>query len=43
MTEAIKQIRIKTAAVNRLKKEYQSYVDEIKAMKLKINALPSAT
>jgi hypothetical protein len=33
MTEAIKQIRIKTSAVARLKKEYQSYVDEIKSKK----------
>lgn len=40
-SEVLKQFRIKSSVVTRLKKEYQSYDKEVTAMQTKINALPS--
>lgn len=39
MTEILKQLKIKTAALNRLKKEYISYETEIKTQRGKISEM----
>jgi hypothetical protein len=40
-SEVLKQLRIKSSVVTRLKKEYQSYDKEVTMMTAKISALPS--
>jgi hypothetical protein len=40
-SETLKQLKIKSNVVTRLKKEYQSYDKEVTSMKTKIQALPT--
>jgi len=42
-SEVLKQLKIKSSVVTRLKKEYQSYDKEVTAMQAKISALPSGS
>ena len=40
-SEALKQLKIKSGVITRLKKEYQSYDKEVAALKIKITSLPT--
>jgi hypothetical protein len=39
--EVVKQLKIKSGVVTRLKKEYQSYEKEVTGMKVKVSSMPT--